>query len=220
MTTGVDAQTCKLIVLDSNIGSMTEFKQIIGRGTRINEDYGKLYFTIMDFKRATALFADPAFDGDPVQIYEPDDGKTVVPPDDESDPGGEQTGPGENDSLTQVGGEVTERPTKYVVNNVEVRVATERVQYLDEQGKLITEPNRSGTTPARPSAKPTPRSMPSSPSGTTPRRSRPSWRNSPPKACSLMNSPSRWAATTTPSISSATSHLTLRRSRARSGLRE
>jgi type I restriction enzyme R subunit len=71
MSTGVDAQTCKLIVLDKRIGSMTEFKQIIGRGTRINEDYNKLFFTIMDFKRATALFADPDFDGDPVQIYEP-----------------------------------------------------------------------------------------------------------------------------------------------------
>ena len=71
MSTGVDAQTCKLIVLDQNIQSMTEFKQIIGRGTRINEAYGKHYFTILDFKGATALFADPDFDGDPVQIYEP-----------------------------------------------------------------------------------------------------------------------------------------------------
>ena len=71
MTTGVDAQTCHLIVLDQRINSMTEFKQIIGRGTRINEDYNKLFFTIMDFRRATALFADPDFDGDPVQIYEP-----------------------------------------------------------------------------------------------------------------------------------------------------
>jgi type I restriction enzyme, R subunit len=71
MTTGVDAQTCKLIVLDQNIQSMTEFKQIIGRGTRIHEEYDKYYFTIMDFKRATELFADPDFDGDPVQIYEP-----------------------------------------------------------------------------------------------------------------------------------------------------
>ena len=71
MTTGVDAQTCKLIVLDQRIQSMTEFKQIIGRGTRINEDYGKFWFTIMDFKKATELFADPDFDGDPVQIYEP-----------------------------------------------------------------------------------------------------------------------------------------------------
>ena len=70
MTTGVDAQTCKLIVLDSNIGSMTEFKQIIGRGTRINEDFGKHYFTIMDFRNVTALFADKAFDGDPVRVKE------------------------------------------------------------------------------------------------------------------------------------------------------
>jgi type I restriction enzyme R subunit len=70
MTTGVDAQTCKLIVLDSNIGSMTEFKQIIGRGTRINEDFGKHYFTIMDFRNVTALFADKDFDGDPVRVKE------------------------------------------------------------------------------------------------------------------------------------------------------
>ena len=70
MSTGIDAQTCKLIVLDKRIQSMTEFKQIIGRGTRINEDYGKYYFTIMDFKKATELFADPDFDGEPVEIYD------------------------------------------------------------------------------------------------------------------------------------------------------
>ncbi|MFB3041913.1 MAG: EcoAI/FtnUII family type I restriction enzme subunit R, partial [Candidatus Poribacteria bacterium] len=70
LDTGVDAQTCKLIVLDQTIKSMTRFKQIIGRGTRINEEHRKLYFTIMDFKRATELFADSQFDGDPVQIYE------------------------------------------------------------------------------------------------------------------------------------------------------
>jgi type I restriction enzyme, R subunit len=81
MSTGVDAQTCQLIVLDQRINSMTEFKQIIGRGTRINEDYGKFFFTIMDFKRATALFADPDFDGDPVQIYEPGPDDPPVPPD-------------------------------------------------------------------------------------------------------------------------------------------
>ena len=79
MSTGVDAQTCHLIVLDRRINSMTEFKQIIGRGTRINEDYNKLFFTIMDFRRATALFADPAFDGDPVQIYEPGPDETPRP---------------------------------------------------------------------------------------------------------------------------------------------
>lgn len=138
MSTGVDAQTCHLIVLDRRIASMTEFKQIIGRGTRINEDYNKLFFTIMDFKRATALFADPDFDGEPVQIYEPGPGQPPVPPDDTTfppdnvisdppwihEPPEPEPGPG---------------PTKYVVDNVEVRVATERVQYLDGDGRLITE---------------------------------------------------------------------------------
>lgn len=81
MTTGVDAQTCKLIVLDQRIQSMTEFKQIIGRGIRINEAFDKFYFTIMDFKKVTELFADPAFDGDPVQVYEPKSDESPVPPD-------------------------------------------------------------------------------------------------------------------------------------------
>ena len=80
MTTGVDAQTCKLIVLDTNINSMTEFKQIIGRGTRLREDYGKFYFTIMDFRNATELFADLDFDGDPVVIYEPKENEPISPP--------------------------------------------------------------------------------------------------------------------------------------------
>jgi type I restriction enzyme R subunit len=142
MSTGVDAQTCHLIVLDRRIASMTEFKQIIGRGTRINEDYGKLYFTIMDFKRATALFADPDFDGDPVQIYEPGPDQGPVPPDDE-DPIDPLVGEGPEDILVDppFDGDSPNgaRPTRYVVDNVEVRVATERVQYLDASGKLITE---------------------------------------------------------------------------------
>ncbi|NTV94157.1 MAG: DEAD/DEAH box helicase family protein [Thiobacillus sp.] len=137
MSTGVDAQTCKLIVLDKRIASMTEFKQIIGRGTRINEDYGKFYFTIMDFKRATALFADPAFDGEPVQIFEPGPEQPPVPPDeppavDEGETIYEPPGPFE-----PLG--TGEPPRKYYVDDVEVTVATERVQYLDEHGKLITE---------------------------------------------------------------------------------
>jgi len=140
MTTGVDAQTCKLIVLDRRIASMTEFKQIIGRGTRINEDYNKLYFTIMDFKRATALFADPDFDGDPVQIYEPGPNDPPTPPDDP---------PEDGDPLLPEDGLLDpidigldgdgHRPTKYYVDDVEVIVATERVQYLGADGKLITE---------------------------------------------------------------------------------
>src|SRR5262249_12816305 len=71
LTTGVDAQTCKLIVLDQRIESPTEFKQIIGRGTRINEAYDKYAFTIMDFKKATEQFADPNFDGDPIPNFDP-----------------------------------------------------------------------------------------------------------------------------------------------------
>ena len=66
LTTGVDAPTCKNIVLLRMINSMTEFKQIIGRGTRVRDDYGKLFFNILDYTgSATRLFADPDFDGDP-----------------------------------------------------------------------------------------------------------------------------------------------------------
>ena len=140
MSTGVDAQTCHLIVLDKRIASMTEFKQIIGRGTRINEDYNKLFFTIMDFKQATALFADPEFDGDPVQIYNPGPNDPPVPPDDplgadeEDLPGGTMIdGPYDPDESGNGG------PVKYWVDDVEVSVVTERVQYLDENGGLITE---------------------------------------------------------------------------------
>lgn len=141
MSTGVDAQTCRLVVLDKRIASMTEFKQIIGRGTRINEDYDKFYFTIMDFKRATALFSDPAFDGDPVQIYVPADGQTVVPP----DPGAEGPEPSvflvddENLPGDFPDANGKQRPPKYYVDDVEVRIISQRVQYLDANGKLITE---------------------------------------------------------------------------------
>ena len=85
LSTGVDAQTCRLIVLDRPVGSMTEFKQILGRGTRIHEDTNKLYFTLMDFRGATSHFADPEFDGEPVQIYDPDDDDPIVPPTDDAD---------------------------------------------------------------------------------------------------------------------------------------
>ena len=146
MTTGVDAQTCKLIVLDRRIASMTEFKQIIGRGTRINEDYNKLYFTIMDFKRATALFADPDFDGDPVQIYEPGPNDPPTPPDDPPEPG--DTLPPEDGLIDPIDVGLHRdghRSTKYYVDDVEVIVATERVQYLGADGKLITESLRDYT---------------------------------------------------------------------------
>jgi type I restriction enzyme R subunit len=140
LTTGVDAKTCKLIVLDQTINSMTEFKQIIGRGTRIREDYRKLYFTVMDFKGATRLFADPEFDGDPVTIYEPRPDESVVPPDDlpmpfaakESTP--EPSGRGNTERETGGEGRI-----KYVVGDFDVNLAVERSMYLDADGKLITE---------------------------------------------------------------------------------
>lgn len=137
MTTGVDAKTCKLVVLDRSIKSMTEFKQIIGRGTRIDEDYDKLWFTILDFKKATELFANPAFDGDPVVIFEPKPEQPVVPPED--DPGADDTPP-----ELPPGGEVVEDPpgggrVKYIINDVPVYVLNERVQYYGPDGKLVTE---------------------------------------------------------------------------------
>jgi len=140
MSTGVDAQTGQLIVLDRRIASMTEFKQIIGRGTRINEDYNKFFFTIMDFRRATALFADPSFDGDPVQIYEPNPTDPSIPPDDSDVLERMAEEPPEFGGGTFSDKE-TESPgtTKYYVHNVLVTVAIERVQYLGENGKLITE---------------------------------------------------------------------------------
>ena len=82
LSTGVDAQTCRLIVLEREVGSMTEFKQIVGRGTRVHEDTKKYYFTLIDFRKATNHFADPDFDGEPVQIYEPGENDPVNPPDD------------------------------------------------------------------------------------------------------------------------------------------
>jgi type I restriction enzyme R subunit len=77
LSTGVDAQTCRLIVLDREVGSMTEFKQIVGRGTRVHEDTHKYYFTLIDFRGATSHFADPDFDGEPVQIYTPEDDQPI-----------------------------------------------------------------------------------------------------------------------------------------------
>jgi len=131
LTTGVDAKTCKLIVLDKTISSMTTFKQIIGRGTRIDEEFNKFFFTIMDFKKATELFRDPDFDGEPVIIYEPEDGDDPVPPDP----------PFEDDDDDD---EVNEKTGVYKVrvSGVPVRIIAERVEYLGADGKLVTESYR------------------------------------------------------------------------------
>ncbi|MCB1635851.1 MAG: restriction endonuclease, partial [Xanthomonadales bacterium] len=132
LTTGVDAKTCKLIVLDQRIESMIEFKQIVGRGTRIHEEAGKLWFTIMDFKKATELFADPDFDGEPIVVYQPGGGDTITPP----DPGGLDIGDVEIGPIYPV---PTDGQLKFVVSGVEVTVVAERVQYYGADGRLITE---------------------------------------------------------------------------------
>ncbi len=141
MTTGVDAKLCKLIVLDRTVNSMTEFKQIIGRGTRVNEEYQKYYFTIMDFRKATKLFADPEFDGYPTEIKVVA-GADVEEPNDEPDEWTIEEDPEEISEGEWEGGEVIdEEPqnNKYVIDDVPVSIVDKRVQWLDENGKLISE---------------------------------------------------------------------------------
>lgn len=143
MTTGVDAQTCKVIVLDASIQSMTEFKQIIGRGTRVREDYEKLFFTILDFRGVTELFADPDFDGDPVVVYQPKGADSPVPPD-EIDDANVAPEPTDDDGTYESvfngnPGGVHEPKQKYYIKDVPVEVINKRVQYIGEDGKLITE---------------------------------------------------------------------------------
>ena len=134
LTTGVDAQTCKLIVLDASIQSMTEFKQIIGRGTRINEEYNKTHFTIMDFRNVTNKFADPDFDGEPVQIRN-------FKGDEEIDP--EEIREKEVLELQEKPDiniyDEEEKPRKLYVKEADVRIINQAEQYLDPSGKLITE---------------------------------------------------------------------------------
>src|SRR5690554_7116319 len=153
MTTGVDAQTCKLIVLDSNIGSMTEFKQIIGRGTRINEEYGKQFFTIMDFRNVTDQFADPNFDGDPVRVKEIKEDEELSDedlfPEDEpiiDDISGEEIEFNDDEIISPEtpdiidGGDlIKDEHRKIYVAGVDVSILNERIQYLDESGNLIIE---------------------------------------------------------------------------------
>ena len=152
MTTGVDAQTCKLIVLDSNIKSMTEFKQIIGRGTRINEEYGKTFFAIMDFRNVTDLFSDPAFDGNPVMIKEvkgedelteqdihPEENQEIIDPETGQPVDFEKKEYSTQPEIIQGGPIVSELKPKVYVAGVDVSVLNERIQHLDTNGRLITE---------------------------------------------------------------------------------
>lgn len=156
MSTGVDAQTCRLIVLDREVGSMTEFKQIVGRGTRVHEDTRKFYFTVMDFRGATNHFADPDFDGEPVQIYTPGPNGPISPPEDEPDPGieggDEGSEGGEPTVLVDPGGVYTPKGAnpirKIYVDGVGATIVAERIEYLDENGKLVTESLRDYTRKA------------------------------------------------------------------------
>jgi type I restriction enzyme R subunit len=157
LSTGVDVQTCRLIVLDREVGSMTEFKQIVGRGTRVHEDTRKFYFTLIDFRGATSHFADPEFDGEPVQIYEPGPDDPIAPPDDvppiddDGNPLPETPDPDEtivdgfpDPSAPPSGGRIK----KVYVDGVDARIIAERVEYLDENGKLVTESLRDFTKAA------------------------------------------------------------------------
>jgi type I restriction enzyme R subunit len=148
LSTGVDTQTCRLIVLEREVGSMTEFKQIVGRGTRVHEDTKKYYFTLLDFRKATNHFADPDFDGEPVQIYEPKEDDPVTPPDDvpPQDDDDIPPEPGEDEEIIVEPEppdiDITDgdgKPRKYHIKGKEVSILAERVEYLDENGKLITE---------------------------------------------------------------------------------
>ena len=137
LTTGVNCRTCKVIVLDNVFGDqgMTEFKQIIGRGTRVAEDYGKLYFTILDFRDASRLFADPSFDGEPVQIYEPAEDGSMAPPD-----GDVPDSPPDVTPLKPLPDDPPNRGYgKYYVHGVTVNVVSERVEYYSDNGELVTE---------------------------------------------------------------------------------
>jgi len=158
LSTGVDAQTCRLIVLDREIGSMTEFKQIVGRGTRVHEDTGKYFFTLMDFRGATSHFADPEFDGDPVQIYQPGPDDPVTPPEGGDiptvgDDDGTETvlvnpgapGPSEDPSGTDDPGGRQEPRRKIYIDGIGATIIKERVEYLDADGKLVTESLRDFT---------------------------------------------------------------------------
>lgn len=150
MTTGVDAQTCKLIVLDSEIKSMTKFKQIVGRGTRINEEFGKMYFTILDFRNVTDLFADKEFDGDPIRVKPVTEGldlSTIIEEEEkdtnpiiDSESGEElilkpEVRYPEFDDKPQ---ELKEPRGKLYINGVNVSVLVSRELYFDSEGKPIT----------------------------------------------------------------------------------
>lgn len=141
LTTGADCKTCKLIVLDSNINSMTEFKQIIGRGTRIRDDYGKTYFTILDFRNASRLFSDPAFDGEPISIKEVKLDEPMPTEDDDDSKNDKNNINSVDNNETNINhpGKTVNTNTKIRVNGVEINIYNEICSYYDKDGKQVTE---------------------------------------------------------------------------------
>ena len=141
LTTGVDAPTCKNVVLARVINSMVEFKQIIGRGTRLREDYGKLYFNILDFTQSTRLFADPEFDGfpevDDEQVIDDEgnptgEGEEPMGDDPESSPGDDTGTDGDGDGGTGGG-----QRTKFYFDGGQVEIAAHLVYELDADGNQL-----------------------------------------------------------------------------------
>lgn len=147
LSTGVDAQMVKNVVLIKMIGTMTEFKQVIGRGTRLREDYGKLYFNIIDYTgTATRHFADKEFDGDPEFISEEavdDEGDTtettiVDPgPEPEDIEDIEYVDPVDDTPEIHEGPEAPDSPRKFYVDAGTVNIATHLTQDIGGDGKQL-----------------------------------------------------------------------------------
>ncbi len=209
LSTGVDAQTCRLIVLDREVGSMTEFKQIMGRGTRVHEDTKKYYFTLIDFRKATNHFADPDFDGEPVQIYEPGEDDPVTPPDDVPPTDDREEPippkPGEDEEVIvdpeppdiniHDGQGAASRNTTFAANRSASWPSVSNTSTKTENWS----PKACATTRRRRSANASPASTSSSNAGTEPSASRPSSKNWRTKACCSIRWPRKWVRTSTPS---------------------
>jgi type I restriction enzyme, R subunit len=141
LSTGVDIKTVKVIVLDSNIKSLGEFKQIIGRGTRVKEEYGKTYFTIIDFRQVTNLFADPDFDGKPIEVFDIKQGENLpeILESDTIQEDKERTNsePDKGIDWEETWLEKTSKRVKYYIDGVKVNILGKRTQVLDARGKLV-----------------------------------------------------------------------------------
>ena len=209
LSTGVDAQTCRLIVLDREVGSMTEFKQIVGRGTRVHEDTKKYYFTLIDFRKATNHFADPDFDGEPVQIYEPGEDDPVTPPDDvpptDDDEDAIPPEPGEDEIVVDRPDPDITMPPGRRRRRASIYINGERGHRSSPSGSSTStktaswSPRACATTRRRRCGSVSPASTTSSSAGTPPSVSRPSSRSWTRRACCSSRWRKKSARTSTPS---------------------